>query len=254
MNPTTLLPPLVLALAVTPLMGCGESVEEFISVRRPWSNEQLRNVDRVRELARELPENEWPTMKDPGPLSICDLVIPAYREAGCDTWVIDQEQLDHPERFLDPPPPVSFGHADWLVTTRSLLASGRFPPNDAYPEGDEAERLTRPIIYAFSWLERLRFLLVIRTYDLERPVLAPDQKSYTPGSFRGEALLFSLRPEVTSLGSVPFSYSMVGDVKVRMRRSGIHPTQLDKAFADGVREALAEALVSRLDELERPTR
>lgn len=244
---------LLVAVAASVLTSaCGESVEEYLAKHRASATGQLQRVDRIRQLARDIPPVEWPTMEDPGPMAICDLVIAPYRKAGCDTWVIDQEQLDNPETFLDPTPLVSFGHADWLVTTRSLLTTGRYPPNATFPDGDEPDRLTRPIIYAFSWLSQLRYLIVVRRSELVRPKLAEDQKSYEPGSYQGEALLFALSPDPIHLGSVPFSYRMVGDVKVRMRRGHIHASQVERAFAQGVREELAAALVSRLESLERP--
>lgn len=249
MTPRSLL---ILALGAALTTACGEPVRDYLAEHRELATAQLHRVARVREIMRALPPAEWPTMRDPGPLAICDLVIPPHRDAGCDTWVIDQAQLDNPRAFLDPPPLVAYGQADWLVFTTSLLETGRYPPNARYPDGDEPDRLTRPITYAFSWLLSLRFLIVVRTDELVPPRLADDQKSYSAGSFRGEAVLFSLRPEPTALGSVPFSHAMVGDVKVRMHRGRINAAQLDKAFADGVRKALAEALVARLKELERP--
>lgn len=243
---------LVLALGAALTTACSEPVRDYLAEHRELATAQLHRVARVRDIMRALSASEWPTMRDPGPLAICDLVIPPHRDAGCDTWVIDQAQLENPRAFLEPAPLVSYGQTDWLVFTTSLLETGRFPPNVHYPDGDEPDRLTRPITYAFGWLLSLRFLIVVRTDELVPPRLAEDQKSYSAGSFRGEAVLFSLRPEPSALGGVPFSHAMVGDVKVRMQRGRIHAAQLDKAFADGVRQALAEALVTRLKELERP--
>ena len=240
-----------LASALT-LGACGESVADYIAKHRATSEDQLARVAKVRALAQAEPKNEWPTMRDPGQLAVCDLVIAPYREGGCDTWVIDQAQLDAPEAFLDPAPLVSYGQADWLVMTNALLKTGRFPPNKSFPSGDEATRLTRPIIYAFEWLASVRYVIVVRTDELVAPKLAPDQKSYEPGKFTGEAILYELKPEVRSLGTAPFSYAMTGDVKVRMRGGIIHLAQINKAFADGVRDALAEVLVARLSTLERP--
>lgn len=234
------------------LAGCGESVADYVAARRDNAKAQLARVAKVAELAHIVPANDWPTMKDPGRLAICDLVIPPHREAGCDTWVIEQAQLDQPKSYLSPKPLVSYGLADWLVLTTSLLETGRFPPNESYPEGAEADRLTRPIIYAFGWIEQVRYVIVVRQKELTPPKLADDQKSYTPGSYSGEAILFELMPEPKSLGSVPFEYAMTGDLKVRMRGGVIHIQQIEKGFADGVRQELASALVARLSNLERP--
>ena len=241
-----------LGLMFVATAGCGESVAEYVAARREGAQAQLARVAKVRALAHASPANEWATMKDPGRLAICDLVIPAYREAGCDTWVIEQEQLDNPKAYLDPKPLVSYGQADWLVLTTSLIDSGRFPPNASFPDGAEADRLTRPIIYAFGWIEQVRYVIVVRQGELTPPELAADQKSYTPGSYRGEAMLFELLPEPRSLGSAPFEYAMTGELQVRMRGGVIHAAQIEKAFADGVRQELASALVARLSNLERP--
>lgn len=238
--------------AMVALAACGESVKEWIDQRRPAMVEQLARIDRVRELAHSEPRVEWPSMRDPGRLAICELVVPAYREAGCDTWVIDQAQLDAPGAFLDPPQPIRYGQGDWLVMSKALTETGRFPPNKSYPDGDAPDRLTRPIIYAFEQLLQTRFVIVVRTEELVRPRLAEDQKSYDAGKFRGDAILYQLLPEPHSLGVVPFAYVQAGDLKVRMRHGGIDAAQIDKAFADGVRQALAEALVDRLHNLERP--
>lgn|GEM_PF-4876657 len=234
------------------LAGCGESVAEYVAAHRDAAKAQLARVAKVRELAHIVPADEWPTMKDPGRLAICDLVIPAYRDAGCDTWVIEQAQLDQSKSYLSPKSLVSYGAADWLVLPTSLIDTGRYPPNESYPEGAEADRLTRPILYAFSWIEQVRYVIVVRQKEATAPKLADDQKSYAPGSYSGEAILFELMPEPKSLGSVPFEYAMTGDVQIRMRRGVIHPEQIEKAFADGVRQALASALVARLSNLERP--
>lgn len=242
----------VVGMLVLALAGCGESVAEYVAARREGAQAQLARIAKVRALAHSLPANEWATMKDPGRLAICDLVIPAHREAGCDTWVIEQEQLDNPKTYLDPKPPVSYGQADWLVLTTSLIETGRFPPNASYPDGAEADRLTRPIIYALGWIEQVRYVIVVRQGELTQPLLADDQKSYAPGSYRGEAILFELKPEPRSLGSVPFEHAMTGNLPVRMRGGVIHAAQIDKAFADGVRQELASALVARLSKLERP--
>lgn len=233
-------------------MGCGEPVGEYVAAHRAAAEAQLSRVARVAELVATMPSNDWATMKDPGPLAICDLVIAPHRDKGCETWVIGLEQLRSPGRYLEPAPLVSFGSAEWLVTTTNLLTTGRFPPNDRYPTGDEPDRLTRAITFAFEWLEGVRYLIVVRTDELVAPALAEDQKSYAPGRYRGEALLFALRPEPTSLGSAPFGYAMQGDIKVRMQKGIIHREQLAQVFARGVREALAEALVERLKQLERP--
>lgn len=247
------MPSLSLAvLAAVTIGACGESVAEYIAARRELATAQLARIDAVRSLARAEPHHDWATMKDPGPLVICDLVIPPHRDAGCDTWVIDQAQLEQPTAYLDPPPLLSYGQADWLVLTTSLVTAGRFPPNANYPSGAEADRLTRPILYAFSWLEQVRYVIVVRQDELTAPALAADQKSYEPGSFRGEATLFALLPEPHSLGGAPFAHTMTGELQVRMRRGGIQLNQVNKAFADGVRQSLAEALVSRLNHLERP--
>jgi len=232
--------------------GCGEPVDEYLGARRATAEDKLAKVAKVGELTATLAPNDWATMKDPGPLAICDLVIAAHRDKGCDTWVIGLEQLLTPRRHLEPPPLVSFGSDDWLVTTTSLLETGRFPPNERYPSGAEPDRVTRAVTFAFTWLESLRYLIVIRTDELVPPALAEDRKSYAPGSFRGEALLFELLPEPRSLGGAPFSYAMAGDLTVRMRKGVIHEEQIGQAFAKGVREALAEALVGRLKQLERP--
>lgn len=232
--------------------GCGEPVGEYLEARRAAAGEKLARVARVAELTATLAPNDWATMKDPGPLAVCDLVIAPHRDKGCDTWVIGLEQLLSPRRHLAPEPLVRFGSDDWLVMTTSLLETGRFPPNERYPEGAEPDRLVRAITFAFTWLESVRYLIVVRTDELVPPVLAEDQKSYAPGSFRGEAMLFELYPEPRSLGGAPFSYAMVGDIQVRMQKGVIHKEQVDQAFAKGVREALSEALVGRLKQLERP--
>lgn len=252
-TPRLAIAPVLLAFASTLALGaCGETVADYIAKHRAASEDQLARVAKVRALSKSEPKNEWPTMRDPGHLAVCDLVIAPYREGACDTWVIDQAQLDAPEAFLDPAPLVSYGQADWLVMTNALLSTGRFPPNKAYPSGDEADRLTRPIIYAFEWLAKVRYVIVVRTDELVAPKLAPDQKSYEPGKFVGEAILYELAPEVRSLGTAPFSYAMTGELKVRMRGGIIHAAQINKAFADGVRDSLAEVLVARLGTLERP--
>ena len=240
------------AVLMACVVGCGEPVGEYVAAHRAAAEAQLAKVARVAELVATLPPNDWATMKDPGPLAICDLVIAPHRAKGCETWVIGLEQLRSAGRYLEPAPLVSFGSAEWLVTTTNLLTTGRFPPNDRYPTGDEPSRLTRAITYAFEWLESARYLIVVRTDELVPPALAEDQKSYAPGSFRGEALLFALAPEPTALGSAPFGYAMQGDVKVRMQKGIIHEEQIAQGFAKGVREALAEALVERLKQLERP--
>ena len=240
---------LILFLGLT---ACGESVVDYVAAHRDAAREQLARITKVRELAQTLPANELATMKDPGRLAICDLVIPPHRDAGCDTWVIEQEQLDNPKAYLEPKPLVSYGMADWLVLTTNLIETGRFPPNSSYPDGAEADRLTRPIIYAFGWVEQVRYVIVVRHSELTPPELAADQKSYTPGSYTGEAILFELRPTPRSLGSVPFAYAMTGELQIRMRGGAIHAAQIEKAFADGVRQELAATLVSRLANLERP--
>ncbi|MBL8784646.1 MAG: hypothetical protein JNJ59_07105 [Deltaproteobacteria bacterium] len=233
--------------------ACGPSLDDFVAERRESARAVLKQVEAIATMARQAPPiSDFGALSDPGPMAICDLLVGAHREAGCDTWVIDQPQLDSPGRFLDPEPVVRFGLADWLVLTTSLVETGRLPPNASYPEGAIESRITLSIGHAFSWLQTVRYVIVVRPGKVEVPALAADQKSYKAGSYTGDAMVFALgatRPRL--LGAVPFSYKMGGDVKLKMWRGELHQKQLDRVYAQGVREALVAELAESLRQLER---
>jgi len=233
--------------------ACAPSVSEYVEARRQAAAARLAKVFEVRDLAKEAPDVApgpgSATMLDPGPMSLCDLMIPPFRDAPCDTWAIDFPQLDQPDRYRADGV-VSFGQAEWLVLTKSLLETGRYPPNEKYPEGAEVDRVTRPIEHGFRWLENLRYLIVVEPIDFAMPDITPDQKAYVAGHYNGVARLYSVHPNVKALGAVSFEFAMSGDVRVRMKGGKINKVELQDAFTRAVREALTEQLKTRLRQLE----
>lgn len=238
-----------LAALALMLSACAPSVTEYVEARRDAATARLAKVFEVRDLAREAPDVGSDTMLDPGAMSLCDLMIPPFRDAPCDTWAIDFAQLDRPDRYRADGV-VSFGQAEWLVLTKSLLETGRYPPNEKYPEGAEVDRVTRPIEHGFRWLENLRYLIVVEPLDFAMPDITPDQKAYVAGHYQGVARLYSVYPNVKALGAVRFEFAMTGDVRVRMKGGKINKVELLDAFTKAVRGALTEQLKTRLRQLE----
>jgi hypothetical protein len=245
---------LALLIPISLLIGlsaCAPSVESFVEARRDWAVARIAKVLEARDHAKSAPDVFEDTMADPGAMSLCDLMIPPFRDKPCDTWAIALAQLDSPNRYLDEPT-VSFGQAEWLVLTKSLLETGRYPPNDKYPEGAVPDRVIRTIEHGFRWLQNLKYLLIVDPDELVVPDVTPDQKAYIAGNFEGVAHLYAIEPNVRPLGSVRFTFAMSGDVKVRMRRGQINKLELNEAFTKAVREALASKLGERLRSLEPP--
>lgn len=213
------------------------------------ATERLARVFEARDRMKDTPEVFEDTMLDPGPMSLCDLMIPPFRDKPCDTWAVDLAQLEGPDRYrLDGV--VSFGQAEWLVLTKSLIETGRYPPNDKYPEGAEVERVTLPIEHGFRWLDSLRYLIVVEPTDVLMPDITPDQKAYVAGRYEGAARLYSVYPTVRDLGAVRFEFAMTGDIRVRMKAGKINKVELLDAFTKAVRGSLTEVLKTRLRQLE----
>jgi hypothetical protein len=238
-----------LALLPTLLSACAPSPTEFVEPRRAAAAERLAKVFEARDRMKEAPAVFEDTMLDPGPMSLCDLMVPPFRDQPCDTWAIDLAQLEGPDRYRADGV-VSFGQAEWLVLTKSLLETGRYPPNDKYPEGAEVDRLTRPIEHGFRWLENLRYLIIVEPTDALIPSITPDQKAYVAGRYEGAARLYSIHPTVRDLGAVRFEFAMTGDIRVRMKGGKINKVELLDAFTRAVRAALTDKLKTRLRQLE----
>ena len=237
------------ALAVT---ACGESLESYLKDKRTEAEAKLAAIQQVRVLVANTPPIAADTMQDPGTVSLCDLVIPPFREKPCNTWVVDLNQFVHPARYLEPKPPVNFGMANWFVLPQSLLTIGRYPPNERYPEGAEVDSVTRAIDASFRWLRNVRNIIVVRTLEEKLPTVTQDQKGYNPGKFRGEALLFSVEPDVKYMGGAAFEYTTEGKLQVHMQNGEIKSQELEAAFARGVRDQLAIKLVTYFSDIERP--
>jgi len=231
------------------LSGCAPSVETFVEARRARATARIAKVLQARDLAKAAPDVFEDTMVDPGPMSLCDLMIPPFRDKPCDTWAIDLAQLEAPDRYPSVAA-VNFGQAEWLVLTRSLLETGRYPPNEKYPEGAEPDRVNRIIEHGFRWLDNLRYVIIVDPDELVVPDVTPDNKAYVAGNFEGSAHLYAIEPEVRALGAVRFEFAMSGDVKVRMKRGQINKAELVDAFSKAVRGALADKLATRLRSLE----
>ena len=231
------------------LAACAPSVTEYVEARREAATAQLKKVFEVRDLAKDAPAVFEDTMLDPGAMSLCDLMIPPFRDQPCDTWAVDLAQLEGPDRY-HADGVVTFGQAEWLVLTKSLLDTGRYPPNDKYPEGAEVDRVIRPIEHGFRWLDNLRYLIVVEPTDAAMPDITPDQKAYVAGSYEGVARLYALTPKVRALGAVRFEFAMTGDIRIKMRGGRINKNELHDAFTKAVRDALTDALKTRLRSLE----
>jgi hypothetical protein len=244
----------LLALVALASAGCGRSLDAYLAERKTEVAEKLAALEKVRALVRQTTPIAADTMTDPGPMSICDLVVPPFRAQPCNTWVTDLAQFVRPDRYLDPRPVVTFGMANWFVLPASLVTIGRYPPNQRYPEGAEVDGVTRAIEAAFRWLANVEYVIVVRTLEEKLPTVSDDQKSYNPGTFRGEALLFQLEPEPTSLGGIALEYTTAGNLQVHMQNGQVKSSELEAAFARGVRDQLAAKLVTRLQNLERPVK
>lgn len=240
----TRLLPLCLALS-----ACAPSVADFVEARREVATARLARIFEARDQARTAPDIFEDTLGDPGPLSLCDLMVPPFRDAPCNTWAIDMAQLEKHERYLESAV-VTFGQAEWLVLTKSLLDTGRFPPNDKYPEGAVPDRVIRIIEHAFRWLDNVRYLIIVDTDEVVAPDITPDVKAYTAGRYEGVARLYALEPSVRLLGGIRFDFSMTGDIKVKLKRGQVNKAELIDAFSRAVRVALVEKLQTRLRQLE----
>lgn len=239
----------LMGLPAASMSGCAPSVETFVEARRAQASTRIAKVLEARDLSRAAPDVFEDTLVDPGAMSLCDLMVPPFRDKPCDTWAIDLAQLDAPDRYPGVPT-ITFGQAEWLVLTKSLLETGRYPRNEKYPEGAAPDRVTRAIEHGFRWLNNLRYLIIVDPDELVVPDVTPDNKAYVAGSFAGSAHLYAIEPEVRALGAVRFEFAMSGDVKVRMRRGQINKVELVDAFSKAVRGALVDKLKTRLRSLE----
>jgi hypothetical protein len=237
-------------LASLALTACGPSVEEFVAASRDAALAKLALVDKVAPLARAERTDDGDTMTNPGPLSLCDLMVPPHREAPCDTFAVSIEQLESPRRYFSPRPVIEYGPTEWLVLTRSLIETGLYPPTEEYPDGVAPERLSLTIEHAFRWLKNLRYLLVVVPQTFVPPTVAADQSNYAGGVLEAVAILYVLEPSPRSLGTVHFGFSMSGDIKIKMKRGVINAREIQDAFAKVVRGELVKALKTRLPELE----
>jgi hypothetical protein len=253
-EPSTMRVALPFVCSLFALIGCGPSLDELLAKERQVAEAKLRLVSRVAPIVKNEPEG-LATVTSPGPMSICDLMVPAYREAPCDTFVISLEQLESPERYLNPKPVIDYGPAEWLVLTSNLLKHGRYPPTEEYPSGAEPDRVTLLMETAFRWLRNLRYLIVTRPITFAPPKVAEDQRSYSGGLLEAEAILIALEPAPRSLGAVQYRFEMSGDIKIRMKGGVINEREIQDAFSKVVRGELQKALEQRLPELEpAPTR
>ncbi len=243
------LAPLIVLCPLLVLIGCGPSLEELLAKERQAGEAKLRLVSKVAPLVRAEPEGQL-TMTSPGPLSICDLMVPSFREAPCDTFVVSLEQLESPERYFSPKPVIDYGPTEWLVLTSNLLRHGRYPPTEEFPTGAEPDRVTLLMEHAFRWLRNLRYLIVTRPLTFAPPKVADDQRSYSGGLLEAEAILFVLEPAPRSLGAVQYRFEMSGDIKIKMKNGLINEREIQDAFSKVVRGELQKALQQRLPELE----
>lgn len=210
---------LAFCLVIFSPLGC-QSPDGYIDAHREAAEERIRQIDAIAEMIESIPPLEEDGLSVDGPAPDFRIRLSLFDDENpdCNGRVVYVEELGpdatEPDLFLDLQP------TRWLFNTRSLLETGRHPPNEYHPDGlvpAEVDHI-RPL---FETTEGLRYLLVMRT-GTEVPPAISGSDGFTPGVILGEMLLFDVTTE-DYLGG--FRVNAMSSEEVYVRSGGSLPAQ-----------------------------